>query len=104
MPVVLVFVVVTLTWIPFRAATFGVAGDVLAGLFRLDGAGIPTAPIIVGLLGLMTVVIDRFDIRGIANPVATLSRMRQGLVYGLAATAGVLFASQSSIPFIYFQF
>jgi hypothetical protein len=59
---------------------------------------------VVGLLGIATMVLDDFDAKGVVNPAATLRPFRQGLVYGTGILAAFLFASQTSIPFIYFQF
>lgn len=104
-PAPLVFLIVTLTWIPFRASTFGLAGEVIQSLLGFGGtAGIPIAPITVGVLGLFTFLLDDFDVRGIADPAARLAPFRRGVAYGFGILAMILFASQSAIPFIYFQF
>jgi D-alanyl-lipoteichoic acid acyltransferase DltB (MBOAT superfamily) len=99
-----VFIVVTLTWIPFRSPSFAVASDIAESLVHLRGPAIGIAPVVIGLLGIATMVLDDFDAKGVVNPAATLRPFGQGLVYGTGILAAFLFASQTSIPFIYFQF
>ena len=105
LPSPLVFVVVTLTWIPFRAPSLSHAVDVLAGLFGpLQGRQLVAAPFIVGALGIMSLIIDRADDRGLANPVANLPSFAKGMAYGAAIVTATVFASRTAVPFIYFQF
>ncbi len=105
LPVVLVFTIVTLTWIPFRAPNLSHAVDVFAALFGpIDGAQIVAAPVVVGLLGLLTLLIDKSDLEGRINPVEGAAPFVRGIVYGGAMVAAILFASVSAVPFIYFQF
>lgn len=105
LPAVLVFSVVTLTWIPFRAPTFDIALEVVAGLFRFGGGQqLLFAPVAVAILGLLTIVIDHADLSGRPNPLRRMPAFARGLGYGAAVIAAMLFASESVIPFIYFQF
>ncbi len=105
LPAPLVFVIVTLTWIPFRAPSLSQAGDVLAGVFGpLQGQQFVAAPIVVGVLGIMSLILDRADSRGLANPVAGLPPFVKGLSYGAAIVAAFVFTSRTAVPFIYFQF
>jgi hypothetical protein len=58
----------------------------------------------VGLMGLLTLIIDRADIAGHVDPVEDTPSFVRGLVFGSAMVAAILFASVSAVPFIYFQF
>jgi len=105
LPVLLVFGIVTLTWIPFRAATLAQAWDVVQALFGpLAGAQLVAAPIVVGLMGLLTILIDKADLRGRVNPVGEAPSLVRGIAYGGAMVTAVMFASVTAVPFIYFQF
>jgi hypothetical protein len=105
LPVIVVFSIVTLTWVPFRAPNLAQAFDVLQALFGpLGGAQLVAAPLTVGLMGLLTLFIDRADLDGRINPVKTAHSLVRGVAYGGAMVAAVLFASVNAVPFIYFQF
>ncbi len=105
LPVALVFGIVTLTWIPFRAPTLSQASEVFQALFGpMTGGQLHAAPLVVGLLGLLSIVLDKADLDGRVDPVVNAPAMARGLVYGGAMVAAVLFASSSAVPFIYFQF
>ncbi len=105
LPAVLVFAIVTLTWIPFRAPNLSHALDVVQALFGpLAGAQLVAAPLTVGLMGLLTLFIDRADLAGRVNPVDHAPSLVRGIAYGGALIAAVLFASVKAVPFIYFQF
>jgi hypothetical protein len=78
---------------------------VLAGVFGpLQGQQFVAAPIVVGVLGIMSLILDRADSRGLANPVAGLPPFVKGLSYGAAIAAAFVFTSRTAVPFIYFQF
>lgn len=99
------FAIVTLTWIPFRAPNLSHALDVVQALFGpLAGAQLVAAPLTVGLMGLLTLFIDRADLAGRVNPVDHAPSLVRGIAYGGALIAAVLFASVKAVPFIYFQF
>ena len=105
LPPIFVFLVVTLTWIPFRSPTFSNAIDVFTGLLRpFDGEQLSTAPVVLAVLGLATLAIDTAVLKGVAHPLAQTAPLIRGVGYGAAAVAAVLFASQANVPFIYFQF
>jgi D-alanyl-lipoteichoic acid acyltransferase DltB (MBOAT superfamily) len=105
LPVVVVFATVTLTWIPFRAPNLAHAVDVLRSLFGpIAGAQLEAAPLVVALMGLLTLVLDRADLAGRVNPVQNAPSVVRGIAYGGAMIAAVLFASVTAVPFIYFQF
>ncbi len=102
---VLVFGVVTLTWIPFRAPNLSHAVEVFQALLGpITGAQLSAAPLVVALMGLLTLAIDKADLRGRVDPVDGAPSLLRGLAYGAAMVAGLLFASGSAVPFIYFQF
>jgi len=105
LPAILVFLVVTLTWIPFRSPTFANAVDVVRGLFRpLDGQQLLSAPVVLALLGLATIAIDMAVLKGELNPLRRTAPFVRGIGYGTAVVAALLFASRANVPFIYFQF
>jgi D-alanyl-lipoteichoic acid acyltransferase DltB (MBOAT superfamily) len=105
LPAVVVFAVVTLTWIPFRAPTLSAAGDVFGALFGpLSGTQLTAAPLVVGLMGLLTLIIDSADVTGKVDPVEQGPSFLRGVAYGFAIAFAILFASESALPFIYFQF
>lgn len=105
LPVLLVFAIVTLTWIPFRSPTFSNAAEVFTGLLRpFEGQQLRFAPIALALLGLATLAIDRAILRDQVDPLSHLTPLVRGFGYGSAIVAAVLFASQTTVPFIYFQF
>jgi D-alanyl-lipoteichoic acid acyltransferase DltB (MBOAT superfamily) len=104
-PVVVVFTVVTLTWIPFRAPNLAHAVEVIQALFGPVGGGqLGAAPLVVALMGLLTLFIDKADLADRINPVQAAPSLVRGVAYGGAMVAGVLFASVTAVPFIYFQF
>jgi alginate O-acetyltransferase complex protein AlgI len=105
LPVVFVFAVVTMTWIPFRSETLSSALTMIESLFGpIGGEQLVAAPLVVGLMGLLTLIIDKADLEGRISPVAHAPALVRGLAYGGALVAAVLFAAVSTIPFIYFQF
>ena len=105
LPSPLVFTIVTLTWIPFRAESWPRAWDVLTGIFgSLQGRQLVAAPVIVGLLGIASLIVDRADSRGSVNPVGDLPSFAKGMSYGAAIVFALIFTSRSAVPFIYFQF
>lgn len=110
--VVTTFVVVSLTWIPFRSADFGQTKAVVERL--VDGGSVGVAPadvVLLFFLGALTFVLDmaqrlqthRWDQQPRAKHLS-----RNPLVSGavVASFIGllVLFSGGSSEPFIYFQF
>jgi alginate O-acetyltransferase complex protein AlgI len=104
-PALLVFTIVTLTWIPFRAPTFTSAGEVFAGLLGPGGGDqLMFAPVALAILGLLTIAIDLADLEGNVDPVRRWPGFARGIGYGTAMVAVPLFASQAVVPFIYFQF
>jgi D-alanyl-lipoteichoic acid acyltransferase DltB (MBOAT superfamily) len=100
-----VFAVVTLTWIPFRSPTFTNAVEVFSGLLRpFNGQQLAIAPVTVAVLGLATMAIDRAVLKDQVDPLSHLRPFVRGLGYGGALVASILFAAQTAVPFIYFQF
>lgn len=104
-PAWLVFVIVSLTWIPFRATSFSSAMEVITGLLDpLGGAQMTFAPIAVGILGLVTMVLDSGVERGHVDPIASYPAVVRGLGYGTAIMLTMMFWPAAGAPFIYFQF
>jgi hypothetical protein len=105
LPSPLVFAIVSLTWIPFRAPSLAHAGEVLAGLFGpLQGRQLVAGPVVLGVLGIASLIIDRADARGFVNPAADLTPFVRGMSYGAAIVVALVFTSRTAVPFIYFQF
>ena len=104
-PAWIVFVIVTITWIPFRAPTWTHAVDVFTGMFgSLDGRQLAIAPAVVLMLGLISRAIDHADVSGTADPVGRLPAPARGAAYGSAIVLAVLLYNPVNVPFIYFQF
>ncbi|MGI9600385.1 MAG: MBOAT family O-acyltransferase [Acidimicrobiales bacterium] len=103
--IALTFVVVALTWVPFRAATLSDTIDVFEALGNLDGIldwgdvalvlSLSTVSLLIDL-AQRRVAVDR--IRPTSTPIAT------GALLALAVGAIVLFSGGTPQPFIYFQF
>ncbi|MFZ0625183.1 MAG: MBOAT family protein [Acidimicrobiia bacterium] len=105
LPAWLVFLVVSVTWIPFRAASMGSAVSILGRLVgSVGGEQLPGAAIVLSLAALATIWIDQTVLKGDVDPVAGLPSFRRGLVYGTALVAAILLIPTSAVPFIYFQF
>jgi len=104
------FLLVLLTWVPFRAADFAATGDYFRRLFGL-GAPAPAAsllpgiahePYLVGTFALAAAVV------WLAPPSWTWTREigagKAAIALGLLALAVVALATQKFNPFIYFLF
>lgn len=104
-PSLLVFAIVTLTWIPFRAPDLTTAVEAIQSfLSPLQGTQLRFAPVALAILGLATIAIDSSILAGRENPAAGLRAPVRGVAYGLALAAAILFVSPFEIPFIYFRF
>lgn len=105
LPSWLVFTVVTLTWVPFRAPDLATALTVWEGIFQpFGGAQLAFAPISVLVMGLLTILLDRADTVGRLDPLKTTPAFARGFGYGVAAIVAILYWPVSASPFIYFQF
>jgi hypothetical protein len=92
LPVWLVFVAVSLTWVPFRATSFPLAMDILTGLFDpLGGAQLTFAPITVAVMGLATMFVDVATRRDLVDPFAKVPAFARGLGYGTAIVLAAMF-------------
>ena len=103
----LVFHLVTLAWIFFRADSLGGALDYLVRLFTAGGWSVPKAR--VGLLGIsfiVTLVLQAFEYRRQGDDVLRgIPRVLRGLAYGGVVIYCILLGgSGGKVPFIYFQF
>jgi alginate O-acetyltransferase complex protein AlgI len=104
-PAPLVFLVVTLTWIPFRAQSVSEGWAIFSGLFGpFDGRQLVTAPIVVGILGAVSWAIDGADREAVAKPVRPVPAFARGAYYGFGIVAALVLAGRNTLPFIYFQF
>ena len=105
LPVLFVFTIVTLTWIPFRSPTLANTAEVFSGLFRVSsGQQLVFAPVTLAVLGLASMAIDKAVLNGQVDPLSNVTPLVRGVGYGVAVVAAILFASQIAVPFIYFQF
>jgi len=100
------FMLVTLTWIPFRSASLSGALDYAAGLASLRAGPVPVDALSLLLPALLVVlVLDVAQRQSGSHAVATTWPYPvRGLAYGLGAVAILVFSGQPSVPFIYFQF
>lgn len=104
-PTWLVFVIVSLTWVPFRAASFSSALSVWLGLLDPFGKSQLTfAPVAVVLLGLVSYTLDSAVLAGRLNPIGERPPLLRGAVYAFGVLLLLLFWPLTSSPFIYFQF
>jgi D-alanyl-lipoteichoic acid acyltransferase DltB (MBOAT superfamily) len=107
LPSVLVtFTGVTLTWIFFRAATFGEAWDYLGGLMTLRPGAVSASAVwtVVPAL-LVTIVIDLAQRRaGMHEAIGRWPAVARGLAYGAGVTTFIVFSGNAPVPFLYFQF
>ncbi len=97
--------VVALAWVFFRAASFGVVSEYLAGIVALR-PGIPAkiAALAVSSLGLL-LFLDLPQYR--ARDHTAMQRwhwVARGLAYAALIMALVVLRSEKNVPFIYFQF
>jgi len=98
------FLVVTLTWVFFRAESFGDAAAVFAGLVAGDGAWAPEDVLLVALVATQLLVIDLIR-RGQVRVAALLDvPVLRGAAYGFAALSVILWSGGGGAEFIYFQF
>jgi len=101
----LTFVVVSLTWVPFRAATLSETIDVFGALFSpggfLDWGDVG----LVVLLATLSFAIDVAQRRVVAERLRPSSApVVTGAALAVAVGAIVLFSGGTPQPFIYFQF
>lgn len=102
----LVFLVVTLTWIPFRAPDADAAASVATGLFRTTLSPVLDVPALAAIAGVMITVAWHMFMRErvFETTVAALGRAGQ-LLAATACLAGMyLFSGGDQRAFIYFQF
>ena len=100
------FALVTLTWILFRAATFGDAIDYLTGLFSFRSGPLPIDALALLLPAIAAILVLDLAQRASGNHAVILSwpYPLRGLAYGLGAVALIVFSGQAAVPFLYFQF
>jgi D-alanyl-lipoteichoic acid acyltransferase DltB (MBOAT superfamily) len=106
LPMLATFHLVCLTWIFFRAESFGQAWSYLSGILTFrSGAPDYRALSLLLPLGLMMLVIDLTQ-RQIRNQTAVLTwtPVRKGLAFGVMVLGVIVFSGAAEVPFIYFQF
>jgi alginate O-acetyltransferase complex protein AlgI len=104
--IVLTFHLVCLSWILFRADTFGDALDFVLGIVTLRG-GVPQPTLWAAVLPgiVVMVVLDVLQRRaGDDNLLLSTRPLARGLLYGAWIGAILVFSGETSPPFIYFQF
>jgi alginate O-acetyltransferase complex protein AlgI len=100
------FVVVTLTWIPFRASGTDNAVDVLMGLFRFSQAQVLDVPHLIALISVLLMMRWHFALRD-AHLVETLSHLglaTQTMIVGVCLLGLFLCSGGDQRAFIYYQF
>jgi alginate O-acetyltransferase complex protein AlgI len=102
----LTFALVSLTWVPFRAASFGDAVAVFGAIGSLDvGTGGLSGTAIATVTGAATLsmVVDQ---RLRSGPVleSTPGTFARGLTYGTMVLALMVATGSTAEPFLYFQF
>ena len=102
---IITFHFVSLAWILFRAESFGLAMDYLAGFARWSGPTLLT-PFLAGLiaLGLAMHFLPRRALEGVAGGLKYLPSPALGLAVGLAMLAVEAIRPAGIAPFIYYQF
>lgn len=103
----LTMVVVLLAWIFFRAPDFTLAGEYLAGIFRMQtslaGLKALTLPLLGGMLLLLFIDVPQAVTRN-HTVLLTWPLWLRGIVYASLVLILVIFRSEADVPFIYFQF
>jgi len=103
----LVFHLVTLAWVFFRADSLGGALDYLARLFTAGGWSVPRARVaLLAISSVVTLVLQAIEYRRRGDDVFQgVPRLLRGLAYGGAVVYCILLGgSGGKVPFIYFQF
>ena len=101
------FLVVTLTWIPFRAASPQTAGLILAGLVRWQpGAALAAGPLYKSVAGMAATVAWHFVVRDTSLEAVfeKFGRIAQTAILGTGLIALFLYSGGDERAFIYFQF
>lgn len=103
--VIVTFHIVCLGWILFRAETFPMAMDMLAGLGRFDAATMVT-PFVLTLIvgGLAMHWLPPRAIEGFATWLKPAPSLTMGLLIGAAILLVEAMRPEGVAPFIYFQF
>lgn len=102
----LTFIVVTLTWIPFRAPDVETAGQVAAGLFRSELPPTLDLPGLAAFIGIAITVGWQISLRdrSFETAVASWGRPVQLAMTITCLAAMYLFSGGEQRAFIYFQF
>jgi len=105
-PFILVtFGVVTVAWVFFRADSVSTAFEILGRILTAAPGAMPVEMAILPFAVLTTLALDLAERRGLtARAFARAPAVAQGLAYGFALVALVVFSGTQPVPFIYFQF
>ncbi len=99
------FVMVSLTWIFFRAPDFTTSGQVFAALVRPRGFWSPAELAVVLAIAGVALTLDLATRFRLVTPELLRHRpMTSGALAALSMTAIVLFSGDTPRPFVYFQF
>jgi D-alanyl-lipoteichoic acid acyltransferase DltB (MBOAT superfamily) len=104
---VITFHVVCFAWIFFRSETFGVAWDMITGLFTGWGEPSPlvTGPVLLAIaVGIGSQYIPPRVIQTVVAAFSRLNLVGQAAVLALALMVTQALGPQDVAPFIYFQF
>ena len=104
----LTYLLVNITWVFFRAKTFGKAWDVLRGMsgFNADARPILATPYVVPVVAIVgAIVLTHWLMRGrtLESVIARTPPLALGAIWGLMAFA-IVAAQGAGSAFIYFQF
>jgi len=106
-PILLTFIVVTLTWIPFRAPDLHSAVTIFERLLRFDAPnGLKATPLLLCYVTMATTVVWQFTLRdsSLAELFSKLGRIPQMAVLAFCLITMFLCSGGDKRAFIYFQF
>jgi alginate O-acetyltransferase complex protein AlgI len=104
-PVAGTFVLVSLTWVFFRASDFATSGQVFRALAFQSGATDVGDLVMVAALGALAFGVDVVAFSGrVTDDVALRRPLPAGLVVGVALVFLIVFSGAAARPFVYFQF
>jgi D-alanyl-lipoteichoic acid acyltransferase DltB (MBOAT superfamily) len=101
------FQVVCFAWIFFRAETFGVAWEMITGLFTRWGEASPlvTGPVLLAIaVGIGSQYLPQRAQRAVLATFSRLNLVSQAAVLAVALMVTQALGPQDVAPFIYFQF
>jgi alginate O-acetyltransferase complex protein AlgI len=102
--IVLTFCLVCAGWVFFRAPSFADAYFVLGQMFTMRGGEWPIHPVltVLCLSSVLIAVLEEF--KSVTERIAAVPAWSLGLILGVLLFVAEIFATDRSLPFIYFQF